>query len=296
VAWDHGTSGVGDACAPSKWPDLYDNGLWDLYLDQVDDLLSEGYVVAATDYEGLGTAGLHTYLQTDGLGRATIDGVRAARQVVPNASSKWATVGHSEGGQAAIGAGELAASYGKGLTYVGAVAYAPAQHLELGIEAVAADKFSAPYLAYVAVGMRAIDPGFDYSNFVGPLYSERMADAEEHCWDEWFVIDNYGVNPTPETALNPSWASHPTVQDYLENATVGQRSGAAPVLVLQGTADGLYRTYEQFIADICATGTPVHGITYRNISHDHVLPMGWVDARNWLRDRFAGRPAPNDCV
>jgi hypothetical protein len=295
VAWDHGTSGVGDQCNPSRWPDLYDGGRWDLYLDQVDNLLAEGYVVTATDYEGLGTPGLHTYLQTNGLGRAVIDGVRAARQLVPNTSSRWATIGHSEGGQASIGAGELAATYGKGLTLVGSAAYAPAQHLELAVEVIASDKFSAPYLAYMAVGMRSIDPEFGYARFVGPLYADRMTDAEEHCFDEWFFIDNYGVNPSVETALNPNWATDPTVQRWFDNATVGQRPGAAPILVLQGTGDGLFATYDLFLDEICATGTAVHGITYNRISHDHVLVHGWADARDWLRERFAGRPAPNDC-
>ncbi len=296
VAWDHGTSGVGDQCNPSRWPDMYDNGQWDLYLDQIDNLLSEGYVVTASDYEGLGTPGLHTYLQTNALGWATIDAVRAARQLVPNTSTKWAAVGHSEGGQAAIGAGELAASYGKGLTYVGAVAYAPAQHLEEGVTAIASDKFSAPYLAYFAIGMRSIDPTFDYSNFVGSLYANRMDQAETHCFDEWFFLDNYGLSPTPDTALNPNWVQDPTVQQWFANSVVGQRKGAGPILDLQGTGDGLYATYPQFIADVCATGTPIHGILYKNISHDHVLPMGWPDTRDWLRDRLAGRPAPNDCV
>ena len=39
----------------------------------------------------------------------------------------------------------------------------------------------------------------------------------------------------------------------------------------------------------------VHGITYPNISHDRVLPQGQADALSWLADRFAGRPARNDC-
>jgi hypothetical protein len=295
VAWDHGTSGVGDQCNPSRWPDMYDGGQWDLYADQIDELLKDGYVVTASDYEGLGTDGLHTYLLTDALGRATIDAVRAARVVVPSTSSRWAAIGHSEGGQAAIGAGELAATYGKGLTYVGAVGYAPAQHLEDGVEAIAGDKFSAPYLAYMAVGMRSIDASFDYASFVGPLYSGQMAHVEAACFDEWFYIDNFGVNPTPETALSPNWASDPTVQRYFDLSVVGQRKGAGPVLVLQGTGDGLYATYMQFLADICATGTKVHGITYANISHDHVLVQGMADALSWLADRFAGRPAPSDC-
>ena len=295
VAWNHGTSGVGDQCNPSRWPDMYDGGQWDLYADQIDELLKRGYVVTATDYEGLGTTGLHTYLQTDGLGRAVIDGVKAARSLVPGTSSKWAAIGHSEGGQASLGAGELSATYGKGLTYVGAVGYAPSQHLEEAVVPIASDKFAAPYLAYMAVGMRSIDPAFEYANFVGPLYADRMADAEEHCFDEWFYLDNLGVNPTPSTALDADWASDPTVQRYLEQSVVGQRRAAAPILVLQGTGDGLYATYDAFLGEICATGSIVHGITYPNISHDHVLPQGQADALSWLADRFAGRPAPSDC-
>ena len=294
VAWNHGTSGVGDQCNPSRWPDLYDGGRWDLYADQIDELLKDGYVVTATDYEGLGTDGLHTYLLTDGLGRAVIDGVRAARQLVPDASARWAAIGHSEGGQASIGAGELARSYGKGLSFVGAAAYAPSQHLDLGVEAIASDKFSAPYLAYIAVGMRSIDPGFDYARFVGPLYADRMDEPEEQCFDEWFY-SNFGDNPTPETALNPDWSSDPTVTAYFAASQVGQRPGAAPILVLQGTGDGLYSTYDLFVSDICATGTPVHGELYPNVSHDHVLLHGGDEAREWIAGRFAGRPAPDDC-
>jgi hypothetical protein len=127
VSWGHGTSGVGDQCAPSKWPDMYTGDHWYVYLRQIDNLLSQGYAVAATDYQGLGTPGVHQYLQTDSLGHAMIDIVRAFNQLAPSTSTTWAAMGHSEGGQAAIGAGELAATYGTGLNYVGAVAYAPPQ-------------------------------------------------------------------------------------------------------------------------------------------------------------------------
>jgi pimeloyl-ACP methyl ester carboxylesterase len=293
VAWDHGTSGVGDQCNPSRWPDLYDGGQWRGYEGQVDKLLAQGYLVVATDYEGLGTPGLHTYLLTDALGRATIDGVRAAKALVPSAGTRWAVIGHSEGGQAALGAGELAATYGKGLTYLGAVAYAPANHLEQMV--AAPDKFGSPYLAYMAVGMRSIDPNFVYSNFVGPLYADRMDLAEEHCFDEWFYLDNMGLMPTLENTVNPNWATDPTVQTYFAQTQVATRPSAGPVLVLQGTADGLYSVYPQLLSDLCGEGTATHGITYANVSHDRVLDTGWADARSWLAGRFVGTPAPNDC-
>jgi pimeloyl-ACP methyl ester carboxylesterase len=243
---------------------------------------------------------MHTYLNTDAEARAMIDGVVAThgvvatRALVPSAGTKWAAVGHSQGGQAAIGSGELAAR-AKGLTYVGAVGFAPAQHLMEGIEAIASDKFSAPYLAYMAVGMRATHPGFDYARFVGPLYADRMATAETHCFDEWFYLDNLGLNPTPETALNPGWSQDAAVLEYFAASDIGLRHGAGPVLYLQGTSDGLYATYDAFIGDLCGSGTPVHGISYTNVSHDRVLDTGWADTRTWLADRFAGRPAPSDC-
>ena len=48
--------------------------IWNL-----EDLLSQGYVVVATDYPGLGTDGIHPYLIGESAGRAVLDSVRAAR-------------------------------------------------------------------------------------------------------------------------------------------------------------------------------------------------------------------------
>ncbi len=57
LSWAHGTVGLGDACAPSRNPrsqrDANYLGHW----------LSQGYAVVATDYIGLGTPGVHPYLQ-----------------------------------------------------------------------------------------------------------------------------------------------------------------------------------------------------------------------------------------
>ena len=80
VAWGHGTSGVGDSCAPSKYPSLYPDP-WPQYGNEVARLVRQGYVVTAPDYEGLGTPGLHSYLNTDTEAFAMIDAVRAARHL-----------------------------------------------------------------------------------------------------------------------------------------------------------------------------------------------------------------------
>ena len=84
MAWDHGTCGVGDSAAPSRYPWLYPEPVtapWDWYAQWVGKLGRMGYIVTCPDYEGLGTPGPHPYLHAASEGQATIDAVRAARQL-----------------------------------------------------------------------------------------------------------------------------------------------------------------------------------------------------------------------
>ena len=66
--------GVMPECAPSLYPDRA-GLIWNL-----SDMLSQGYIVVATDYPGLGTDGVHPYLIGESEGRAVLDSVRAARR------------------------------------------------------------------------------------------------------------------------------------------------------------------------------------------------------------------------
>jgi pimeloyl-ACP methyl ester carboxylesterase len=304
VTWDHGTTGVGPSCTPSMYGDMYDNSNWHGYSDEIEFLLTLGYVVVAPDYEGLGppppNGTEHTYLQANALAQVTIDSVRAVSQVASSTSTRWASVGHSEGGMASVATGELAATtYGQGLTYVGAVALAPVQHLYAQSYPVDTSAQGAPYYAYMAVGMRAINPSFDYTKFLGPLWTgtttPNMSQAQQDCFTQWFRTDNKGVTFTTQNLLNPNGPSDPTVQKYFANSNIGLRKSAGPILVSQGTNDSLYSTYPQFMQDECTTGNVVHGITYQNVTHIGVVSKSQYDVQTWLAGRFAGSPAPNDC-
>ena len=72
LSWAHGTRGIADVCAPSRRTD------WVQQLPAVRELIAQGFVVVATDYEGLGTAGVHPYLVGESEGRGVLDIVRAA--------------------------------------------------------------------------------------------------------------------------------------------------------------------------------------------------------------------------
>lgn len=103
VSWAHGTQGIADRCAPSV-SGPYQPERDGRFLDQ---FLAQGYAVVAADYQGLGSPGEHAYLHVRTAARNAIDLVKASRQYLGNAtlSPRWVSVGHSQGGAAALTAG-----------------------------------------------------------------------------------------------------------------------------------------------------------------------------------------------
>jgi hypothetical protein len=71
MTWGHGTTGMGDAACPSAQPDpareldLYfasgSQTIIDYGVPGLQKFIDEGYVVTATDYQGMGTPGAHQY-------------------------------------------------------------------------------------------------------------------------------------------------------------------------------------------------------------------------------------------
>ncbi len=72
VVWTHGTTGLGDECAPSGYTPFNISG--------AAALLDAGDVIAAPDYEGLGIPDeIHPYLVGAAEGHNALDAARAAR-------------------------------------------------------------------------------------------------------------------------------------------------------------------------------------------------------------------------
>jgi alpha-beta hydrolase superfamily lysophospholipase len=97
VAWNHGTVGIVERCAPSLQEDFVDS------VPELEAMVRHGFVVVATDYPGLGTKGPHGYLVGDAAARAVLDGARAARHIEgTHAGTRIALWGHSQGGHASL--------------------------------------------------------------------------------------------------------------------------------------------------------------------------------------------------
>lgn len=69
VVWEHGTVGVGDSCAPSN------NMIHPRFKILADSLLAAGYVIVAPDYKGLGTPGIHPYLNLSSAAKSALSAV-----------------------------------------------------------------------------------------------------------------------------------------------------------------------------------------------------------------------------
>ncbi|EEY77438.1 hypothetical protein HMPREF0012_00307 [Acinetobacter calcoaceticus RUH2202] len=179
VVWEHGTVGVGDSCAPSN------STINPRFKILADTLLAAGYVIVAPDYEGLGTKGIHPYLNLASEAKSALAAVKAAKDHYgTQLNGDWMSVGQSQGGQASIGTAEYANT---DASYKGAVAGAPASSLGTIILDVAPNALAlieqqeiagnvaldkrvsidsyATLLAYAAltgVGIKAYEPRFEY--------------------------------------------------------------------------------------------------------------------------------------
>lgn len=179
VVWEHGTVGVGDDCAPSN------NKIGVNFGELAEDLLAAGYIIVAPDYEGLGTRGIHPYLNLQSEAESALSAIAAFKaKYGKDLNGEWMSVGQSQGGQASLGTAEYANT---DPTYKGAVAGAPASSLGQIILEVAPNKLRfleslenkgnkplkdrdsitayATLLSYAAltgVGIKAYEPRFEY--------------------------------------------------------------------------------------------------------------------------------------
>ncbi|OTG83623.1 alpha/beta hydrolase family protein [Acinetobacter sp. ANC 4648] len=220
VAWAHGTTGVADVCAPSR------NVINPAVQSMIAKFLALGYVVVAPDYEGLGEPGdkeLHPFLNLKSEGYSITDAVVATRNWLGNkASSKWVTVGHSQGGQAALGAAQYAAR--ANLDYKGTVAVAPASHLGLILSAGELSVASAPpaaqipvyasldtFTALITAGLKNTNPNLTYSQIFKSPTDQIAQHAESVCFDT--LGKQFGVAMGQYAAMNGTLNGYPRTTD-----------------------------------------------------------------------------------
>jgi fermentation-respiration switch protein FrsA (DUF1100 family) len=230
IAWAHYTTGVAQRCAPTLLPDLSDT------IAGLGDMLAHGYVVVATDYEGLGVPGVHPYLVGVSEAHAVLDSVRAARELpATQATSRFAVWGHSQGGHAALFTGELAGQYAPELKLVGVAAAAPATYL---VDLFKADRgtiggnslTAMALLSWSQVYRLPLD-GVLAANAVAPF--ELVASSCIQSIAELLKLSQV-EKPLQRIFLKVDPTTLPVWREIMERNTPGQAPAGAPVFIAQG--------------------------------------------------------------
>ncbi|MGH9006996.1 MAG: lipase family protein, partial [Acidimicrobiales bacterium] len=288
VSWGHGTSGMADICAPSLQPASA--------VPQINQLLAEGWLVTASDYQGLGTPGLLPYLVGDVAARNTIDIVRAAHRFkADHASTNYVVWGHSEGGQTAMFGLHIGAAYAPDLHLKGVVAGAPPSQFAL----IYAFLTTSPFRYYLFMA------GFGFEAAYGPKRAPLHEILTKAALTEEPVLnrgcDNYLQNHIDKFTLKdfvkvdpfkvPAWKKILTANDPASFTT----PVAAPLLIYQGGSDEqIPPVSTQVLAQqLCKTGQDLERWIYPGQSHAGVIAPASGDFIHWIADRFANQPNPD---
>jgi pimeloyl-ACP methyl ester carboxylesterase len=269
LAFGHGTTGLADRCAPTMT-----GGATSF---QFAEYLDAGWTVAVTDYQGLGTPGVHHYLVAEAAARSLLDAARAAQRLDPAATGEVALLGFSQGGHAVLSAAELAPHLASELTIVGTVAAAPAILLREWMEEAPPAQIG--YLAMIAAG---------------------YADAYGLPLDSWLTAEGLAVAAVLETgceldilsvfaavgpgALATDAAAGTPQGDALAANEPGRAAITGPVLLVSGGQDDLLTPdlVPDFVDRMCRAGTRVDTLHLAEATHVQLGSLARPEALAWL--------------
>lgn len=297
VAFAPGTQGLADKCAPSR--QLAEGTEYESL--PIKKLLDQGWAVVVTDYQGLGTPGVHTYMDREAEGRAVLDSLRAAQRL-PSAqlpdTGPVALYGYSQGGGAGAAAAELAPSYAPELNIKGAVVGAPPADLD----AVAANLDGSAYGAFFNYSLSGLGAayGIDIDPYLSAHGKRVTGDLRDNqCTTQ--AIAKYPFlrsgsltvdgRPLTERLKSAPW------KEVVADQRLGNRRPQVPVLLSHSRLDDVvpHKVGAKLAADWCRLGTTVKFTTNYVPGHIAASAATSSEGAPWLTDRFAGRTAPSTC-
>lgn len=301
LAWAHGTTGVARGCAPSMLDDPWGG------IPALDDALERGWVVVATDYEGLGTEGRHPYLVGEVAARNVLDSIRAVASLVerePDAfgdappGSRSVVWGHSQGGHSALFTTQLAPTYAPELDLVGGAGIAPATDLAGLLEAAEGTDAGKALTSLAMVAWADVYDDVDLEGVVREPALPLVRDIASRC----IIVPEALVTLIEASAIRRGVLAVDPSEDAVLRARIAENTPApsadedAPrsLFIAQGLDDEVVAptVTEAWVEGACASGTTVVEVeTYEGEDH---LSMASDESPvddaliSWSADRFAG--------
>jgi pimeloyl-ACP methyl ester carboxylesterase len=294
MAWAHGTVGSADVCAPSftsrSERDSHYLNHW----------LAQGYAVVATDYQGLGTPGLHPYGLTRPLAYGVLDSIRAVMQGSFDVATRVVVFGQSQGGRAAFATAVYAKTYAPDLNIVGVVTtgtpYA-AVHDEDNEELANARKSVVPTFGYDMLRISTaalLDASFVPSDYVDDRAMPAFELSQSACLraiEQRIVADgltfdtSFKRSPKPALAAISQDAAYPTLQSDI------------PIFVGTGGKDKDVFVPGQvaLVNNACKAGDRIEWHFYPEFDHSRTVNGSLPDSTQFVARAFAGERIDGNC-
>jgi pimeloyl-ACP methyl ester carboxylesterase len=294
IAWQHGTMGVVQRCAPSLLSAPMSG------IPAVEQIAKAGWVIVATDYSFSKNGGPQPFLIGEAEARAALDSVRAARQMPElKLDSRTVVWGHSQGGHSALWTGIVGPRYSPDVSIVGVVAIAPpGDVLNLLSMSAPLDRRLGPYIA-VAYSRFYPDISFEQS-----VHSTAQTAAREIAKLCGFIPQE---DPRRIAALLKEFDGRALTTDTnsalyarLKQNTADERI-TAPLLVAQGVLDAVVpvSATNAYVIRRCAAGQQLEYWTFAGQDHSSIVQSGTPLSERlimWTKARFANEPQINGCA
>ena len=278
IAWAHEFRGAARQCAPSLMKNLGAGPILAMYANL-------GYALVATDYSGLGSDLGKSVEDMQSNALDLMYSIPAARAAVPEIGTKWIALGTYQGARAVAAVAE---SDVRDPNYLGSVAVSGLSDAADDYKRFARD--STDRMLVLASTLQALYPEFSLSNMLtseGMLAYQRFTQS---CGGD-VALDLRG------TTLRPGWENDRFVKEFFSGNMAGQRAARGPILVIAGGADGVIpaESTATTVSRMCKAGDRVDFLQYPNLDASGVMAASAADQISWIKARFAGNNAPNNC-
>jgi pimeloyl-ACP methyl ester carboxylesterase len=293
IAWAHGTTGLLQKCMPSLLSAPTEAIPW------YDRIVMGGSVVVATDYSFAEKGGPHPYLIGEGEARATLDSIRAARQMPELTIDKRMVVwGYSQGGHAALWTGIVGPHYAPDLEILGIAAIAPGADIKKILATnIAVDKLFGPYLA---LAYSRFYPDITFQQALRPEALDAARQMIKLC--DSLPEDSEKLEALAATFDGPALAtsSNKALQARLEQNTPDSLI-KAPLVIAQGLSDNVVpaSATDAYVEERCSAGQRLEYWTFADRDHFTIVqpnaPLENLLIR-WTASRFANEQQTSGCV
>lgn len=299
IAWAHGTTGIADMCAPS-W-----RGRSPRDQAYLSGWLANGFAVVASDYQGLGTPGLHPYMLVRPEAYDVLDAVRAALTAYPGVlANRVIVVGQSQGSAAALGATYYVRTYAPSVNILGTIATGLVATLATPVPGAAQEpvppyqgggSVDAAYSMLYLIGLdQSIDPQVDPFTYVTAIGMPLLKAVESACLGDLFKTA-LADQLTPLNVFTEQRAiliEKENSADAFPGATF-----SVPVFTGTGLADAEAGTVSQFnlISDFCAAGSTIQWHYYPGLTHNGTVNASFADSLPFARALLATATITSKC-